>query len=170
MENLLLLLIIICNLVLVICICWHVWKYNTSRNSFISLVYVDCAAKDSQKSALNNCASKNPVERWQGRKLSFRCGRENPTRIFPGKTHTIRQGLKTLPTSCPRWDLNRDSRGGRQGKIPLRQPDWPISQRSTVFFCRIGKSAFTIPKQKHWIENTRSTSCTNNFLNISHNY
>ena len=29
-----------------------------------------------------------------------------PQRIIPEKTHTVRTGLKTQFTKCPRWNLN----------------------------------------------------------------
>ena len=46
---------------------------------------------------------------------------ENLRELYHGKTHEVRQGLKTQSMCEPNWGL----RGERREKIPILQPDHP---------------------------------------------
>ncbi len=55
---------------------------------------------------------------------------ENPREWFQWKPTQSGRNCKPNPGSAPRRDSNRGPRGGRRGKIPLRQPDHPNLQLS----------------------------------------
>ena len=63
-----------------------------------------------------NCSLEPEVKETTKKEMTVLDVGGRPQRNILGKTHTIKQGLTTQSTQCPRQELNRSPRGGRQGK------------------------------------------------------
>ncbi len=77
---------------------YKTWQGFVRYFHFISFIDSGCEAKDSQKSELNHYTSQEPKGEKTRKEVSVLDVGGKPQRIIPGKTHAIRQGLKTQST------------------------------------------------------------------------